>query len=289
MEGESHGEVHHGTTKTDRGELEMKWILRPALTGVLLLIILTTACNMPVQTPNSSEGTILPDVSTLSPTATETDGVETSSPIAAIIPITGENVVQMQCQFCVNTLTHVVFVFPDFAIFDVETTNASVTCLTAEVINGKRVLVCNGKQNTTFNLKICSDASNCLLFPVALQPCPLVPNTGGVSVTNTPMTPVYLTAINTLRPNRSDDETAVPSQAPTQPGAIPTLSTPIPTTAIDTPVPTPIIPTVVVPTDPIPTDVINPTAEPTDPPAATEPPPTTPPEDHRKDTKTPKP
>jgi hypothetical protein len=143
----------------------------------------------------------------------------------------------MQCQFCVNGFTHAIFIFPDFAIFDVETTTP-VTCLTAEVINGKRVLICQGTQLTSFNLKICSDPSNCLLFPVALQACPLAATTGTPMVTGTPLTPVFLTPINTLRsPTRtplSIDVTETATQIGGPPPATATAQPPVPTT---TPVP----------------------------------------------------
>jgi hypothetical protein len=165
-------------------------------------------------------GTILASSQTALPTSTGLTA--TSTPITPIIPITGENVVEMQCQFCVNDLTHAVFIFPDFAIFDVESA-LPVTCMTAEVINGQRVLVCYGQQSTSFNLKICSDNSNCLLYPVALQACPLIPNTGGVVTTATAMTPIYLTAINTLRPPSSTKgPTTVASATP--PSGFPTAT-----------------------------------------------------------------
>ena len=207
----------------------MKKISRPILLiGVALLIFLNSACNLQVPTVSAPAGTILPNGQTPSSVATPTALIpvtETSTPSTPVIPITGENVVQMQCQFCVNGLAHAVFIFPDFAIFDVETTTP-VTCLTAEVVNGKRVLVCNGTQLTSFNLKICSDSSNCLLFPVALQACPLS-GTGTPFTTVTPLTPVFLTPINTLRsPTRTPEPgTPIASQAPP-----PATSTTAPTT-----------------------------------------------------------
>src|ERR1041384_292068 len=137
-----------------------KWS-RPILIGVLMLVFWTSACNLSVQTPAAPSGTIIPteQIASLIPTGTGvTPMTETETPATSVIPITGENVVEMQCQFCVNSLAHAVFIFPDSAVFDVET-GSPVTCLTAEVVNGKRVLVCNGTQSTSFNLKICSDAS----------------------------------------------------------------------------------------------------------------------------------
>ena len=221
----------------------MKKRSRPFWIGVCLLIIWISACSLPVQTAPTPIITMPPEAQLASPSPNSAV-VPTSTPLTPVIPITGENVVEMQCQFCVNGLTHTVLIFPDFAIFDVETSSL-VTCLTAEVVNGKRVLICNGTQQTTFNLKICSDSSNCLLYPVVLQPCPLLPNTGVQLPTTTPLTPVFLTPINTLRaPARtptSNDSTPAPSQNPTSIAPTTTLLPTIPpvlTTVAPPPTPT---------------------------------------------------
>ena len=211
------------------------------LTGLFILILVNSACTAFARTSIPPQGTILPAGQTVLPTSTLF--TPTKTPLTPIIPITGENVVEMQCQFCVNDSTHAVFVFPDFAVFDVES-SSPVTCMTAEVINGKRVLVCYGTQSTTFNLKICSDSSNCLLYPVALQACPLEGTLGTPITTGTPMTPIFLTAINTLRPPES---TSVPAtaellQTPTGTGIAtipPALTMPPPTVPIATTEPPP--------------------------------------------------
>src|SRR6266498_4949875 len=212
----------------------MKKISHPILIGVLILIFLTSACGALARTSPTPLGTILPNDQSPVPTSISLILVTgTNTPITPVIPITGQNIVEMQCQFCVNGLTHAVFIFPDFAIFDVETTTP-VTCLTAEVVNGNRVLVCNGTQLTSFILKICSDSSNCLLYPVALQACPLL-GTGTPFTTVTSLTPVFLTPINTLlAPSRTPHpSTPVPSTAPTQTRVVPPAptSTPIPPTS----------------------------------------------------------
>lgn len=215
----------------------MKNWSRAFLIGVFMLVFLTSACNLTVQAPVPPSRTSIPteQIASLIPTGTSVISVtETGTPVAPVIPITGENVVEMQCQFCVNSFAHAVFIFPDSAVFDVES-GSQVTCLTAEVVNGKRVLVCNGAQSTSFNLKICSDASNCLLFPVALQPCALT----GTGTQVTTVTPVFLTPINTLipiPPSRTPrPRTPVPSQAPTQTSVAPT---PAPSAIPPSPVPT---------------------------------------------------
>lgn len=262
----------------------MKKLSSPILIGVLAFILFSSACTAFAEVTATPVGTVLSEDHLLTSTSIPSAAVEaTRTPLTQVIPITGENVVEMQCQFCVNGLTHAVFIFPDYAIFDVES-STPVTCLTAEVINGKRVLVCNGTQLTSFNLKICSDASNCLLYPVALQGCPLVPATGGALFTSTPATPIFLTAINTL-------QAATPTRS--QNGSTPT-STPSPQATFTSAVPTQ---TSIVPTLPILTTVAPPTPTEQPPqPTATEAPPSTPipstaasTDDHRRPTKTPRP
>ena len=265
----------------------MKKILRPILIGVLILIFLNSACTALAGTSPTAVGTILPGGQAQSPVPTSNSGASitaTDTPVELIIPITGENVVEMQCQFCVNSLTHAVFIFPEFAIFDVES-STPVTCLTAQVVNGKRVLICNGTQLTSFNLKICSDSSNCLLFPVALQACPLLNTIGTPLVTGTPMTPVFLTAINTLLPS-STPRPSNPNPSPTQTGA------PAPATSTTQPPPATTEPPPPATTEPPPPAATQPpaTVAPTDPPAATTNPPTPVPatDSNKKPTKTPK-
>ena len=265
----------------------MKKISSPILVGFVSLILLSSACTVLGESTTTPVGTILSGNNLLTSTSiSSVTATATDTPITPVIPITGENVVEMQCQFCVNELTHAVFVFPDYAIFDVDSASP-VTCLTAEVINGKRVLVCSGAQLTSFNLKICSDASNCLLYPVALQGCPLVPDAGTASLTSTPATPIFLTAINTLQaatPTRSQNNTA-PTPTPT-PQATSTSVAPAPTGILPT---IPILTTVVPAT---PTEQAQPTA--TDEPPPTPVPPTPVPvtvastdDHHRPPTKTP--
>jgi hypothetical protein len=124
-----------------------------------------------------------------------------------MIPITGENVVLMQCQFCVADETHAVVIFPDTAYFDVEQ-SSPVTCLTADVVNGRRIIICRGPQSTSFNLSICSDPSNCLQFPVVLQPCALLQNSSPLAP------PVILTPLN--KHKNTDNGPAQPVSPPTQ-------------------------------------------------------------------------
>jgi hypothetical protein len=215
---------------------------RQFLLGALTLILLSSACGafareevvIPV-------GTILAEDQTRLPQPTSTNAglaAATDSSISPIIPITGENVVSLQCQFCVEDETHAVLVFPEFIYFDVVSTTP-VGCLTADVVNGQRILICRGVQQTSFLLNICSDPTNCLQFPVALQACPLVPATGDDLATTTSTGPIFLVPINTLRPPERDENppqpanTSVPPLPPTRTSApsTPTLQPSVATTA----------------------------------------------------------
>lgn len=202
----------------DLEALEMKRMSRPVLIGALLLIFLTSACGglsfaspTPVWTIPPEGQPILPTATLLIPTPT----VSISITVTPLIPITGENVVSEQCQFCVDNEAHAVLIFPDFAYFDVST-ETPVSCLTAAVTGGKRILICHGPQSTTFNLNVCSDPTNCLQFPVALQPCPLLEDGATPAATGTPH---YLVPVNTLKaPTKERTKptgTAVPPSTPT--------------------------------------------------------------------------
>lgn len=234
----------------------MRRISRPLLVGALMVILLTSACGAfsgvsptPVWSP-TPQGQI--QFSTGIPSAVTT---QTGISVTPLIPITGENVVSMQCQFCVDDQAHAILVFPDFAYFDVNS-STPVSCLTASDENGMRILICRGTQSTSFTLNICSDSSNCLQFPVTLQPCPL-PGAATSAIISTPFAPVFLTPFNTLkapikRPTQSVN-TAVPS--PTS-GSVPITPTP---PALNTPTVSP------------PTSAPPPTVQP---PPPTNPPPT---------------
>ena len=198
----------------------MSRISRQTLTGALILLCLTSACGRlalasptPVWTVPPSGEPLLPTATLAAPVPTAT----TSLTVEPLIPITGENVVSLQCQFCVDAETHAILIFPDFAYFDVST-HTPVNCLTADVTGGRRILICHGAQSTTFNLNICSDPENCLQFPVALQACPLLQDGATPSTTGTPF---YLTPINTLkapiRKPTEPTETSVPLSTPTGP------------------------------------------------------------------------
>jgi hypothetical protein len=205
--------------------LAMIRMSRPFLIGALLLTFLTSACGRltfasptPVWTVPPAGQPILPTATLLVPTPT----VSTSVTVTPLIPITGENVVTQQCQFCVDNETHTVLIFPDFAYFDVGT-ETPVSCLTAAVTGGKRILICHGPQSTTFNLNVCSDPANCLRFAVALQPCPLLEAGATPAATGTPYSLVPANTLKAPTKERTPAVTAVPSRTSTPvPPASPT-------------------------------------------------------------------
>lgn len=212
----------------------MKKIPRRVLLGVLTMTFLISACGAMTTGSPTPVGTILANGTPLSPSATiSVPTTSTGISTTPLIPITGENVVFMQCQFCVDNETHAVLIFPESAYFDV-ISSTPVTCLTADVVNGQRILICRGDQSTSFNLNICSDSSNCLQFPVTLQSCPLL-SAGTPQVTVSPFAPFFLTPINTLTSPNQPDNAEGPSRTST-PGGV-TITPPVsePTSATTPP------------------------------------------------------
>ena len=134
---------------------------RGRLTGALILILLSSACNLPAQTPPATVmvETGLPAeqvTSTVLPAGTP--GMQTST---AIIPVTGMEEVSLQCQFCVNGQPHAVLILPEQSSFLVSDPVIGVNCVTAQVVNERRILFCRGAQQTTFTFNVCAEDSNC--------------------------------------------------------------------------------------------------------------------------------
>lgn len=229
----------------------MTKITRLLSSGAILLLVLSTACNMPA--PPAS-GT-LPAAGQVTNTPLTINTVVSDTP-APVIPITGMDVVSMQCQFCVNEETHAVLIMSSEAFFSVADPSTGVTCLSAKEMDGRRILLCRGAQNAAFTLNVCVDNDNCLEFPITLQPCPLVTGAGTLTAPATfvPLTPVILTPRNTLNPPPGGPSsgspatataaivapatTAPPNSAPTSTSAVPPVPTTIATTEPPPPEPT---------------------------------------------------
>lgn len=196
----------------------MKKVSRLFLFGAMILVLLTAACGAEAGTVTPSyPGVDQPGDDGLDLTATPFDGVETTEPVETAtgdintpavsvpetatatpgvdttqtpgVPVTGVDVILIECQFCVDTWAHALLVLPDTATFEVVSPAPTITtsttantdeprCSTVEVNNGKQVVLCSGPEMTPLLLNICTDINTCTDFPVDLLSCPDLPATG---------------------------------------------------------------------------------------------------------------
>src|SRR5215207_8927208 len=171
----------------------MKKISRLFLFGALILVLLTAACGAEEGATPTLAGTSFPDGEDLTstpaggdldttqtaetetattaetatggaetPTASPTDAASTQTPG---IPVTGVDVVLVECQFCIDTMAYALLVLPETATFEVvspansTTTSTTTNCSTVEVNNGKQVVLCSAPEMTALTLNICSDVN----------------------------------------------------------------------------------------------------------------------------------
>jgi hypothetical protein len=122
--------------------------------------------------------------------------------------------------------------------FNVAETAIRVTCLTAQVVNGRRILLCRGAQGISFHLNVCGDEGNCSLYPLTLETCPIAAgaSSGAIRPTLIPTVTPAVTATSTRVPRETGVQTAVPS--PTQIIAVPPAATNIPLPTFDPVLPT---------------------------------------------------
>lgn len=223
----------------------MKFFSRLLVPGVLGLLLLGTACSLPGQTPIvlTAVFSVTPE-STSTPAVTDTAVDETPT---VVIPITGMDVVSLQCQFCVNEEAHAVLLMSSQAFFNVSDPNTGVTCLSAQELNGRRILLCRGAQQVSFDLNVCVADDNCLQFPITLLPC-LPGGTG----TPTTFAPILLTPVVA-------SSTPGPRNTPV-PGTVPATETsvPLPTQTAVEPSTEPTV--ITTPPPPEPTSIAEPTA-----------------------------
>ena len=182
----------------------------------LILVLLTAACaaeegatptlvgtilpgeggltGTPFETETASgDGTLVADGTATvedSPTAAATDAdvTATGSPAAGTtqtpgIPVTGPDIVLVECQFCVDTWAHALLVLPDTATFEIVSPAPSTTtsttadttpnCSTVEVNSGRQIVLCSGPETTPLTLNICTDVNTCTDLPINLMACPL--------------------------------------------------------------------------------------------------------------------
>jgi hypothetical protein len=218
----------------------MNVLSRGLTIGALLLILLSSACNLPTGTPEAV-GTILP-TGTVTTTAVPTLPASTETPIT-MIPVTGAEDVSLQCQFCVNDEPHAVLILPENAAFLVSQPVVGINCITAQVVGEKRILFCRGAQQTVFTLNVCFDSGSCLQYPITLATCPVAAQPGNP-------TPVVLTPVNAgVMPTSSATEvggsplaaTTTAASPPVVATTVPTLSTQTPPAAVATTTPAPAV------------------------------------------------
>ena len=221
---------------------------RVFLFGALALVMLTAACASEEGTPTAAE-TLLPvdltpspavtDDGTL-PTETETPSTaetlevtETATPDAVqltptadgsqtpSIPVTGDDVILLECQFCVDGKAHTLLVFSEDTTFEIMAPAASVAtpgpddgCNTVDTFNGKQLVLCRAEENTSITLNICTDANNCTELSVDLQACPVSANTpepGGSTNTPEPGAATPTATVETVE----SPTTSAPTSTPT--------------------------------------------------------------------------
>ena len=196
----------------------MKLFSRRSLAAAILLLILTSACNLPAATGETPVGTILPAEGQASPSPAVTgvwSGLDLTPTVS--IPVTGLEPVTLQCQFCVNDEPHAVLILGENTSFNVAEPLARVTCLTAQEVNGQRILLCRGAQQTAFNLNVCVDGTNCSNFPLTLETCPISGQAGAGTARPTltlaaPTSTIPVeTATSTRLPRLTPVNTAIPS------------------------------------------------------------------------------
>lgn len=209
----------------------MKLFSRTLLLGALTFLLFTTSCNLPIAlTPPV---TVSPD-GQVAMTARPIGTRGSSLTPTGLIPVTGGDFVLEQCQFCVNNEPHAVLIMPEQASFNVSQPIIGITCLTTEVINGRRILLCRGAQQTTFSLNVCPEGSSCTEFPVTLGACPrnvaaAIPT---IKPSSTPFVSAALsTPVNTRVPRVTPATTMTPPASPTAifvaPAAATTSAAPI--------------------------------------------------------------
>jgi hypothetical protein len=229
----------------------MKSISRIFLFGALTLVLLTAACSGQEGSPTPA-GTTGPGEETSYPPPADTETAETgtASPEATLdttatadlsatpaatdttdtpgVPVTGADLVLLECQFCIEGMAHAMLVLPDTATYEMVADTASLStpgpdmgCNTVDTFNGRQIVICRGEENTSLNLNICTDGNNCTQLLVELQLCPDTA-TAQPGTTDTPGagTPTSTPAAGV------ETDTPTPAALPTD---TPSVSSPTPT------------------------------------------------------------
>ena len=151
------------------------------------------------------------------------------------IPVTGQDIMLVECQFCVDTQAHALLVLPDSATFKIvspapstnsSTSNPAPACTTVEVNNGKQVVLCSGPEMTPLVVNICTDGNTCTDFPVDLLACPLTQGGNGASVTLVQTKGASANVVGTPVPPTLNPGVVISTA--TSPGGAPATTTPVP-------------------------------------------------------------
>jgi hypothetical protein len=178
-------------------------------------------------------GTV-PNNETSYPPPGETEVTETTSPEATLemtqtpevtdtaatdatqtpgVPVTGADVVLLEYQFCIEGMAQVLLVLPDTATFEIvadtgslSTPGADTGCNTVDTFNGRQIVICRGAENTSLNLNICLNGTNCTQLLVELQDCP---DPAGATVT-----PGLILPTDTPSTGATDTPEVLPTNSP---------------------------------------------------------------------------
>ncbi|HEY3476215.1 MAG TPA: hypothetical protein VGK56_16490, partial [Anaerolineales bacterium] len=105
-------------------------------------------------------------------------------------PVTGRELILLECQYCIDGAAHALLVLPETATFETVADTATLStpgpgmgCNTVDRFGGRQTVICRSQANTSLNLNICTDANNCTQLLIELQSCPDTTQSG---VTDTP-------------------------------------------------------------------------------------------------------
>ena len=262
----------------------MKKISRIFLFGAIPVILLAAACAPAGEGTPTRASTLVQGDLTGSPTAFATDTTGTAEPTTATvdtaqatptnttltpsIPVTGLDVITLDCQYCVDNVAHAQLLIPREATFEVispeELASTSrdsdgdgddgedddgngdddnggddngdrMGCRTIDRFRDKKLVLCRAEENTTIVLNICLEDGTCVEAQITLQPCTLPTSTPSPVVTTT------TTAITiTVSPITPSVTSTTPTVAPPTGTTTPTPGTGTPTTTPGTGTSTPI-------------------------------------------------
>jgi hypothetical protein len=242
----------------------MKRISRIFLFGALTVTLLAAACapageGTPTLPPGQGDLTGSPtafatDTTGTAELTTATAGTSqataTNTTLTPSIPVTGLEVITLNCQYCVDKIAHAQLLIPRKATFEVvspeELASTSrnddddngngndddngdrMGCRTIDRFRDKKLVLCRAEENTTITLNICLDDNNCTEVQITLQSCTLPTSTPSpIATTTTPATV-------TITPS-----TITPTVISTTPTVAPPTGTPTPTPVTGTPTTTP--------------------------------------------------